>query len=105
MRKRTGRKLKRPAVLELDAIDNVYLVGSVMGLSLREIRVSLDEILAFAELERFADQAGIPRRPVLDVMQNTMLRITAEWSVLAERDFLPPRLDAVITQQIKRFSL
>jgi len=39
---------------ELDAIDNVYLVGSVMGLSLREIRESLGEILAFAELERFA---------------------------------------------------
>ncbi len=39
---------------ELDAIDNVLLVGSVMGLSLAEIRRSLDEILAFAELERFA---------------------------------------------------
>jgi len=40
---------------ELDAIDNVMLVGSVMGLSLGEIRRSLDEILAFAELERFAN--------------------------------------------------
>lgn len=39
----------------LTAIDNVYLLGSVMGLSLREIRQSLDEILAFAELERFAN--------------------------------------------------
>jgi ABC-type polysaccharide/polyol phosphate transport system ATPase subunit len=39
---------------ELDAVDNVYLVASVMGLSLREIRNSLDEILAFAELQRFA---------------------------------------------------
>jgi ABC-type polysaccharide/polyol phosphate transport system ATPase subunit len=39
---------------ELDAIDNVYLVGSVMGLSLREITAGLDHILAFAELERFA---------------------------------------------------
>ena len=39
---------------ELDAIDNVYLLGAVLGLSLREIRGSLDEILAFAELERFA---------------------------------------------------
>ena len=39
---------------ELDAIDNVYLVGSVMGLSLRQIRDSLPEILAFAELQRFA---------------------------------------------------
>jgi len=40
---------------ELDAIDNVYLIGSVMGLSLREIRASVDEILAFAELEKFAN--------------------------------------------------
>jgi ABC-2 type transport system ATP-binding protein len=39
---------------ELDAIDNVLLIGSVMGLPLREIRRSMDEILAFAELERFA---------------------------------------------------
>lgn len=39
---------------ELDAIDNIFLIGSVMGLSLHQIRVGLDEILAFAELERFA---------------------------------------------------
>jgi ABC-2 type transport system ATP-binding protein len=39
---------------ELDAIDNVYLIGSVMGLSLTTIRESLDGILAFAELQRFA---------------------------------------------------
>jgi ABC-2 type transport system ATP-binding protein len=39
---------------ELDAIDNILLIGSVMGLSLRDIRRDLDEILAFAELERFA---------------------------------------------------
>jgi ABC-type polysaccharide/polyol phosphate transport system ATPase subunit len=40
---------------ELDAVDNVMLIGSVMGLSLEEIRRSLDDILAFAELERFAN--------------------------------------------------
>jgi ABC-2 type transport system ATP-binding protein len=39
---------------ELDAIDNVFLLGSVMGLSLSEIRKGMDEILAFAEIERFA---------------------------------------------------
>jgi ABC-2 type transport system ATP-binding protein len=39
---------------ELDAIDNVYLIASVMGLSLNAIRDSLDDILAFAELQRFA---------------------------------------------------
>ena len=35
-------------------MDNVLLIGSVMGLSLAEIRRSMEEILAFAELERFA---------------------------------------------------
>jgi ABC-type polysaccharide/polyol phosphate transport system ATPase subunit len=40
---------------ELDAVDNVFLIGSVMGLTLGEIRRSMDDILAFAELERFAN--------------------------------------------------
>src|SRR5882762_7912471 len=40
---------------ELDAVDNVLLIGSVMGLSLAHIHKSMEEILAFAELERFAN--------------------------------------------------
>jgi ABC-type polysaccharide/polyol phosphate transport system ATPase subunit len=40
---------------ELDAIDNILLVGSVMGMALADIRRSMDEILAFAGLERFAN--------------------------------------------------
>jgi ABC-type polysaccharide/polyol phosphate transport system ATPase subunit len=40
---------------ELDAIDNVLLIGTAMGLRLREARDSLDEILAFAGVERFAN--------------------------------------------------
>ena len=40
--------------VELDAVDNVYLMGTVLGLSLRDVTKSLDAILAFAELERFA---------------------------------------------------
>lgn len=39
---------------ELDAIDNVFLIGTVMGLSLRAVESRLDSILAFAEVERFA---------------------------------------------------
>ena len=39
---------------ELDAIDNVFLIGTVMGLSLRDVEPSLDDILGFAEVERFA---------------------------------------------------
>jgi ABC-type polysaccharide/polyol phosphate transport system ATPase subunit len=40
---------------ELDAVDNIYLIGAVMGLSLRDIRAGIEEILAFAGLEKFAN--------------------------------------------------
>ncbi len=40
---------------DLNAIDNTLLIATVMGLSLREARGAVDEILAFAELERFAE--------------------------------------------------
>jgi ABC-type polysaccharide/polyol phosphate transport system ATPase subunit len=40
---------------ELNAVDNVFLMGSVFGLSLQAIRRELGAILAFAELERFAE--------------------------------------------------
>jgi len=39
---------------ELDAVDNIYLMGTLMGLSLGELRQSVDEILDFAELHPFA---------------------------------------------------
>ena len=39
---------------ELDAIDNIYLMGTIMGLSLAELRGDVDEILDFAELRPFA---------------------------------------------------
>lgn len=62
----TGRSIARgriTPILELgvgwnphlDAIDNICLLGVVMGMSLRQIRESTDDILAFAELERFAN--------------------------------------------------
>jgi ABC-type polysaccharide/polyol phosphate transport system ATPase subunit len=40
---------------ELNAVDNVCLIGAIMGLSLRDIRERMEEILAFAELQRFAN--------------------------------------------------
>ena len=39
---------------ELDAIDNILLIGAVMGRSIADMRRATDQILAFAELERFA---------------------------------------------------
>ena len=40
---------------DLDAIDNILLIGSVMGVPLRELHASMDEILSFADVERFAN--------------------------------------------------
>lgn len=40
---------------DLDAIDNIELLGTVMGLTLRELRGATAEILEFAGLERFAN--------------------------------------------------
>ena len=40
---------------ELTARDNLELTATAMGLSLAEIRARFDEIIAFAELERFVD--------------------------------------------------
>ena len=39
----------------LDAIDNILLLGTVMGMTLAEATKATDEILAFAELEPFAN--------------------------------------------------
>lgn len=39
---------------ELDALDNILLLGTVMGMTLREAQAATDAILAFAELESFA---------------------------------------------------
>jgi len=39
---------------DLDAVDNIELLGTVMGMPLRELRAATAEILEFAGLERFA---------------------------------------------------
>jgi ABC-type polysaccharide/polyol phosphate transport system ATPase subunit len=41
---------------ELNARDNIEVNGTLLGLSRRELAAKFDEILAFAELERFVDQ-------------------------------------------------
>jgi ABC-type polysaccharide/polyol phosphate transport system ATPase subunit len=40
---------------ELSGVDNVYLLGTVLGLSIGELRRSMQSILEFAELEEFAN--------------------------------------------------
>jgi ABC-2 type transport system ATP-binding protein len=41
---------------ELTARDNILINGTLLGLSRRQIRERFDEIVGFAELERFVDQ-------------------------------------------------
>jgi homopolymeric O-antigen transport system ATP-binding protein len=41
---------------ELTARENVFLNGAVLGLTRRDLQRRLDDIIAFAELEQFADQ-------------------------------------------------
>jgi lipopolysaccharide transport system ATP-binding protein len=40
---------------ELSGRDNVYLSGAILGMTKREIRRKFDEIVAFAEIEKFLD--------------------------------------------------
>ena len=42
---------------ELTGRENVFLNGSIMGMSQSEVRARFDEIVAFAEVERFLDTA------------------------------------------------
>lgn len=41
--------------INLSARDNIYLNGTILGLSLEEIGVKMKQIIAFAEIEKFVD--------------------------------------------------
>ena len=41
--------------LELSGRENIYLNGAILGMSRREIKAKFDEIVAFAEIEKFLD--------------------------------------------------
>jgi ABC-type polysaccharide/polyol phosphate transport system ATPase subunit len=51
---------------DLTGRENVFLNGSILGLTAREMRARLDDIVAFAELERFID---VPLRHYSSGMQ------------------------------------
>jgi ABC-type polysaccharide/polyol phosphate transport system ATPase subunit len=40
---------------DLDAVDNILVLGTIMGMSLQEAKGSVEEILVFAGLEKFAN--------------------------------------------------
>lgn len=62
--------------------ENIYLNGSILGLSQTEIRRKLDEIITFAELERFIDL------PVKHYSSGMYLRLGFSVAVHTEPDIL-----------------
>lgn len=67
---------------ELTARDNIYLNGTLIGLSRQEIDERLDAIVAFAELERFLDQQ------VKNFSSGMMMRLAYSISVQVTFDIL-----------------
>jgi ABC-type polysaccharide/polyol phosphate transport system ATPase subunit len=77
---------------ELDAVDNILLVGSALGVSLRELRTGTEEILAFAGLERFANlklqhySSGMASRLAFSVAFKTVREILIVDEIFAVGD-------------------
>ncbi|NPU85305.1 MAG: ABC transporter ATP-binding protein [Syntrophaceae bacterium] len=67
---------------ELDAVDNICLLGTVMGLTLREIKTSKDEILEFAGLR------GMERLPLKHYSSGMAMRLAYSVAFRAVRGLL-----------------
>ena len=81
---------------DLTGRENVFLQGAILGLGARELRAKLDAILAFAELERFADV------PVKFYSSGMALRLGFAVAVHAEPDiFLIDEAFAVGDQRFR----
>ena len=81
---RVGSLLELGAGFHLDFTgrENVYLNGSVHGLSRAQIRERMDEIVAFAELERFIDQQ------LKNYSSGMLLRLAYSIAIQVEFDIL-----------------
>lgn len=67
---------------ELSGRDNVLLNGAVLGLTQKEIAARFDEIVAFAELERFIDQK------IKNYSSGMQVRLAFSVAVHVDRDIL-----------------
>ena len=92
---------------DLTGRENIYLNGSIMGLSQAQIRRKLDEIVAFAELERFIDvpvrhySSGMYVRLGFSVAVHTEPEILLIDEVLAvgDQNFQHKCLDRIMSMQ------
>ncbi|MBR0843872.1 ABC transporter ATP-binding protein [Bradyrhizobium liaoningense] len=66
----------------LTARENIYINGALLGLTPREIRARMDEIIAFAELEQFVDM------PVKHYSSGMQVRLGFSVAAVSEPDVL-----------------
>jgi len=67
---------------ELTGRENVYLNGALLGFSKREVEARYDDIVAFAELERFMDQK------LKNYSSGMQVRLAFSVAIMAEADIL-----------------
>ena len=67
---------------DLTGIENIYLNGSILGMSRRVVRDRLDRIISFAELERFIDA------PLRTYSSGMVMRLGFSIAVQVEPDIL-----------------
>jgi ABC-type polysaccharide/polyol phosphate transport system ATPase subunit len=67
---------------ELNARDNIRINGTLLGLSRRELNARFDEIIGFAELERFVDQK------LKNFSSGMLLRLAYSIAIQVEFDIL-----------------
>lgn len=79
-----------------------YISGDSLGLSFGGSKkldgISLDQV------RRFADTAGLPMKPVWDVVQETIEKTMVSWRTLSSKDLLPEQLLDAINTQIEKAS-
>ena len=80
---------------ELTGIENVYLNGSILGLSRREITKRMDQIVAFAELEQFIDA------PLRTYSNGMIMRLGFSIAIQVDPDIL--LVDEVLAVGDERF--
>jgi ABC-type polysaccharide/polyol phosphate transport system ATPase subunit len=81
--------------MELTARDNIWINGTLLGLSRREIKQRYESIVAFAELERFVDQK----------LKNysSGMQVRLAYSIAIQVDFDILLLDEVLAVGDQRF--
>ena len=76
-----------------------YIPDDKLALSFGGSR-AFDEI-TLDQVRRFTDTAGLPMKPVWEIVVETVERTASAWKTLSKRELLPPDIDRVIDKQIE----